>query len=905
MQLNPWNWLRERASAYYVPPELKAQSESLGRALPYEDVLDEGFARPVVLLADGSVGLVWRCTTLAHEVLTNEALAERSRAVARVFECLTDADQVLQLVYDAEPAWKVERPAYLAGDGPRTVAQEVVAHRIDHVEALAEGVVLGRSAFRTMRRELFLTLRMRGFDREPGLAASLKRGFLGVAEAEEEAGRLFLEAVQRLLDVGLQLEEGLEALELAPKPCGGTEVLQLLRRVWHDEAERLDNPCVGHAYDPSRRLGDQVAKGWVRQNRPGVQVGSDTWEVVSWMEQPSVVSFGLFSLLMGIGLPLRCVVNLRPCLDLGDLTLAKTQLSAPLLHSERKVRHLEELRYVEERRVHGERLFWMGLHLLVKNEGVPLEQLQEKGQARAVAHALSQATGMELVVERDATAGIFLLTQPLAYTPGSAWFSGRERRVLTSSLGPYLPLFGGFRGQTDPHHRVQLMHSRGADPLWLDVRRNETAPHLAVLASTGAGKSFYLANLLVAEAAAHPDALIFILDSLTSYQVFGEVVGEDGGFSLVRPPESSPNVWEGELTPERLGVLVGLLRAALGLVDPTFTVKNAHDTLLEGGIRKAFADRTLEASTTLDAGGLFRAEGRAGRRALPRLSDVLANLAPVAAERGLPAQAVEELTIQLSAFVGQGRYAQFFDAAATAEASPKTPKVTLYDFGAIEDPVVRSLTLFVCVAEVVRQVMRPENRGRPGVLLVDEAGVLLSQPGQAGAELVRFVQTAWKTFRKLGVSCIGSTNEPADYTEKAGPRTIWFNSPTKVFLRLKPDDSKLARVEDRATGRPALIEDPLLGELATSLRKVDGAYSQGLWVSDETRGTFTYIPNGYDYWLAASKPVEVRNFLLAAEQLGSRRAALHWLAERWPGGVRDAAGQVRALDASEVTSCVP
>ena len=183
---------------------------------------------------------------------------------------------------------------------------------------------------------------------------------------------------------------------------------------------------------------------------------------------------------------------------------------------------------------------------------------------------------MELVVERDADRRA-VPADPAARLHARArrWFSGRERRVLTSSLGPYLPLFGGFRGQTEPHHRVQLMHSRGADPLWLERPAERDRPHLAVLASTGAGKSFFLANLLVAEAAAHPDALIFIIDSLTSYQVFGEVVGEDGGFSLVRPPESSPNVWEGELTPERLGVLVGLLRAALGLVNPTFIVRTS------------------------------------------------------------------------------------------------------------------------------------------------------------------------------------------------------------------------------------------------------------------------------------------------------------------------------------------
>jgi hypothetical protein len=901
-RFHPFGWLREWISAFYVPPELHGQAPSVGDALPYEDVLEGDFERPVVLLSDGAVALVWRLQLVSHEVMSNEEVAERARAVARVFDALAEPDQVVQLLFDAAPAWEVDKPAYLQHEQALTVAQEVLDHRLRHIEMLAAGAVLGRSEFRTMQRQLHLTLRMAGIDRKPGLKAALQRGLLGVAAAEEEAARQFLAAVRRLLDAGSQLEDGLETLGFAPVPCGGTEVLALLRRAWHDEDELVENPCVRRPYDPDRRLGSQVLKSFVQQNRAGVQVGRDSWELISWMEQPQQVPMGLFSLLLGFGLPLRCVVTVRPCLETTDLALAKTQLSAPLLHSERKVRHMEELRYVEERQVHGEKLFWVGLHLLVKNEGVSLQELEHRGAARSVAHAVAQASDIELVVERDATAGLFLLCQPLCYTPGSAWFTGRERRVLTSALGPYLPLFGGFQGQTKEAHRVQLLHSRAADPLWLDIRKNETSPHVAVLASTGAGKSFWLANLLCSEAAAHEDALFFILDSLTSYQVLGEVLGEEGGFSLVKPPATMPNIWEGELSDERLGVLVGLLRAAISLVDPSFVFKNEHGTLLEGAIRKAFADQRLEASTALGETALFEVTGRKGLRPLPRLSDVVGNLALVAAERNVPSTAVDALTLQLSAFVGDGRYARFFDAESWAETSAPTPKVTLYDFGAIEDATVRSLTLFVCVAEVVRQVMRPQNRGRPGVLLVDEAGVLLSQPGEAGAELVRFVQTAWKTFRKLGVACIGSTNEPADYAEKAGPKTIWFNSPTKIFLRLKPEDLKLARLEDRTKGRPALIDDPLLGELVTSLRKVDGAYSQGMFVSDETRGTFTYIAGGHDYWLAASKPVEVTTFLTVAERLGSRRLALHWLAERFPMGARDETGAVRALSEQEMPS---
>lgn len=897
--INPWSWMRARLSPYFLPDELHAQPTPLHAELPYEDFLTDGLERTVVLLSDGGIGLVWELALVEHEFLRNDEIVARCEGVAKVLGCLQERDMVAQLIFEVEPAWEIPARPGKADNA----AGEVVAARVQHIESLAAGRALGRSAFRTLRRRLFLTLRADGLQREESVGDLMKRALLGVAESQEERHRVFAEQLQRLLALGLQLEDGMDALGFQPQRCGPDPLLQLLRWPWHDERSRRGDPALRRSYDPDRTVRSQIPRGFVRQHRAGVQVGDDSWEVLSWLEQPRHVPHALFTLLLGVAVPLRCVLTLRPCLNTTDLNLAATQLKVPLLGGARKTRHLSELEHVETRRVHGEELYWASLQLHVKNEQIELDALETRGVGRQLAHQLSQATGIDLVVEQAAAPGLFLLSQPLAYTPGTAWFTGRELRVLTSSLGAYLPVFGGFTGSSDaPRHRVQLMHARGGEPIWLDPRANPTSPHTAVLASTGAGKSFYLANLLTAELAAHPDALIFIIDSLTSYRVLGEVAGETEGFALVQPPRTTPSLWDGALTPERLGVLVGLLRVAIGLVDPDATLKPEHDVLLEGAITKAFEDRALEAGTRFAGADadLFDLETVEGPRALPRLSDVVANLAQVAATKGLPAERAASLQLMLSAFYGEGRYASFFDSSRAAEPEAPTPQVTLYDLGQVEDDTVRALTLSACVAEVVRHVMRPENRGRPGVLLVDEAGVLLSQPGEAGQALVDFVTRAWKTFRKLGVCCIGSTNEPADYIEKAGPRAIWANSANKVLLRLKSDDLRLARTGDPSRGLPALFDDELVGQIVGSLRKVDGVYSQGVWWAEERVGSFTYVPSGHDYWLAASKPLEVESFLLAADRLGSRRTALHWLARTHPAGVRDEDGQIRPLTEEEV-----
>lgn len=905
---NPFALLRERLSPYYVPNELKQLPPSLAVQLPYEQVLTK-LDHPTVLLQDGGIGVAWELRPLEHEMMPNELLLERCDQLAVSLSRLRERDLVMQLIFQAEPAWDIP----WRDEPPRTALQKLVAARIEHMEALARGgKKIGRSPFRTLRRRCFLTLRADGLRRDRTMSDMLAKLLLGREESEAEAQRAFAGQLRRLADQALEVEDNLAALDFDPKRCDADTILELLRWPWHDEGTRQNQPAVHRPYNPSVRLGNQISRDFVRQHRAGLQTGRDTWQMVSWVEQPQAISMALWTMLLEISVPFRATLSLRPCHETRDLELAATQLKVPFPGGARRIRHLQELAEVDQAQVHGEQISWASLNLIVKNEGLSLEDLEHHGVGRQVAHVLGNSTGIDFVVEQEAMPGLFLLTQPFTHSRGTAYFLGRERRVLTSSLAAYLPIFGGFSGSSaEPHHRVLPMHSRAGDPCWLDVRASPTAPHAAVLASTGAGKSFFLAQLLQSELAAHPDAMVFVVDSLASYEVLGQVVGETGGYAHVRPPDSSPNLWEGELTNERLSVLVGLLRTAIGLIKPGVSLGPEHDQLLEASITQAFDDRSLAAETTFDEGSssMFGALDRTGARRLPRLSDVVGNFAAVAAEQGLPKSLAPELTLMLQAFVGDGRYAGFFDEIRDAEPEAPTPQFTLFDLGRVEDDILRALNLSACVAEVVRHVMRPENRGRPGVLLVDEAGVLLRLPGESGQALVEFVQRAWKTFRKLGVSCIGSTNEPSDYIQLAGPRTIWANSPTKILLRLKQDDLRIARMGDPAASSPPLFEDPLVADVAGSLRKVDGlgGYSQGLWWGEEgRRGTFTYVAAGADYWVAASKPQELDNFALvrgAFDEAGADKPAseaLQWLATHFPGGVRDENGRVRALTRSEV-----
>ncbi len=66
-----------------------------------------------------------------------------------------------------------------------------------------------------------------------------------------------------------------------------------------------------------------------------------------------------------------------------------------------------------------------------------------------------------------------------------------------------------------------------------------------------------------------------------------------------------------------------------------------------------------------------------------------------------------------------------------------------------------------------------------------------------------------------------------------------------------------------------LTNDSYIAELAASLDKQPGKFSEHLWLSDQVRGSVAYVPTGHDYWLAANHHGDVQALQYAHAQLAS------------------------------------
>lgn len=892
--------LIEKMCPTRLPRFVDNKTDSIKKHLSIEGIVDTKF--PTFLLSDGAVGLVWELTPIAHEMLTENELSHKLNALSELFRNVRGKNVSFQLIFDASPNPNFTVPDWFKE--PDSLARKIQSERIAAISRFASAQ---NRDLRLMKRRLLLCLRLEDTTKLGTKSKFPNIFFDSVATTSDVRSNAIMKQIREIIAAGTSVEESLTRTQISFKRLGLSETNEFCATALHSLEFQASSPLFRKPSHEDKPLYD-----FIELQSHGVQVGDDTWETLSWVQKPPVSYMGMMARLLCIEEPIRVVLNLRR-------TETKSALETKLYllknsSDSQSERQREEVKQTLDRMEYGEDVFSASLHVLVRNEKKSLAEVKDTGAAKRVLENLYSYTGIPLIHEKHAAPAIFFSSLPLHYSPVMAAFNSRECLVLSKNLAFFLPVFCGFKG-TGEWLKTQVMQNRAGEAIYLSSRASETSPHIALLAGSGAGKSFFLCNLLVSEIAAGStekgkSTLHFIIDRKTSYEVLARTLGEEIGFQIAKPPETFPNIFRGNLDTEgdRLRAIVNVLTTAITLVSKEESVDAVKANLLSLAIQKTFADLELDSNTSFESGKFEKLQAR--RAPIPKLSDVIDNLLPVCENEGYEKENVTWLRQQLAPFYGSGPYANLFDRTEFFETEDKTPGISLFDIdGVSNDKVLSTLTILVIIAEIVRQVKRPENKGRQGTITIEEAGVI----GSSSPELISFIELIWKVFRKLGFTCIGLTNDSCDYKYKAACKTIWRMSPNKIVLRMLPQDIEEAL--SSSNGEVALFSEYLTGEVISSLRKKDGVYSQALWLSDEVKGSFTFVPTGFDYWLAASKPEEVQTVSRLAKSIPDTSypyfAAVTTLARHKPFGFRNQSNEVviptdeelQQLSKKEVITC--
>jgi type IV secretory pathway VirB4 component len=550
-----------------------------------------------------------------------------------------------------------------------------------------------------------------------------------------------------------------------------------------------------------------------------VRMENENFEVLSLLEIPAHVYASMTTQLLTIESEFCYVINFNLTKRSKDLDSKMTFLKGAFDAISK--RQAAEILHVQEKMAHGTPLAEASICFILKNK-------EKEKKSHIIKNIIYQKTGMIFYKEIFMTPLLFLSCLPLSWTITTDKYLKRHVRTLSDAFSCLLPVFGGFKGCST---KSQIMYSRAMEPIWLSSRDNQTSPHVVVLASSGGGKSFWLANYLLSEKALYPDSIDFIIDNKTSYACLCEFLGG----TIVKPPHSFPNIFAC-IDDDTINIIVGILRTAISLTSKV-DLQAEHTMVMATALRLAHDAKELDTKMSFSAGAF--SNKKKFSYSSPILSEIIGFFPEACIQMNVSSDLSLFLAQKLAPFYGKGPYAKIFDT--VHQDLVDECSFYIYDLDGVQgDPILSILTTQAVIAEVVRKIKSPQNRGKKGRLSIEEAGVLGNN-----LELQAFIFDAWKTFRKLDVACIGLSNEVDDFRLKPACKTMWQISPTKILLKMSYEEIEKAAMEDKDRGIPRIFPEQIR-QLMHSLQKIHNVSSDGVYWSNETVGSFTYQPTNSD-----------------------------------------------------------
>ena len=225
-----------------------------------------------------------------------------------------------------------------------------------------------------------------------------------------------------------------------------------------------------------------------------------------------------------------------------------------------------------------------------------------------------------------------------------------------------------------------------------------------------------------------------------------------------------------------------------------------------------------------------------------QMEDFIAELARLPSEKEFETSAdvVEGLLKCLMPFYGDGPYARYFKG--STKKAKKQSSLFVYDLDALDsDPTLQALMTMAVSEEIRQTIKRPENRGREGLIILEEIGML----GRNNPTASQFIIDFAETMRKLGYWLISLTPRPQNYFELEAGKAMWGVADNFLFLQMSADNV------DYLAKQSSLL-DEASSEIIKSLRTKKGSHADVFYMNKKKsrQGAFRYFQTPLDRWLA-------------------------------------------------------
>jgi len=472
------------------------------------------------------------------------------------------------------------------------------------------------------------------------------------------------------------------------------------------------------------------------------------------------------------------------------------------LESEAKLKDIEALL---SGRVSGqEKIFSVALNVVLRHENE--EELEN--QVASVLQLFRELSGAEGMIESLAAGPMFL-----EFSLPNARAKERSRRMNTSVLADFLPIYGDWSGHDNP--RVILRNRRGSLLGFDPFSPKLTNFNQIVSGGSGAGKSF-LTNVLIAQLMKE-NPKVFILDIGGSYKKMTEnlggqyvALGADSDISLNPFDLSDPSQ---EAIDQKIKFMTSLVEL-MTKEDEASGIGKLERSEIEQAIKDILRDEKEPKLSHLREKLLGNAEP-----ALMRMGKIL------------------------GPWVGDSPFGKFVDRRSNLAL---TSPIVCFDLKGLESlPELQAVCLFLITDLIWREVQR--DRISQKFVVFDECWKLI----ESGAGS-RFIAEVFRTFRKYRASAIAISQTMDDFAKSKIASAILPNSSVKWILK------------QTGGNLPSLKETLLLNEretrLVESVTSKKGYFSEAFLIAGDDKQVVVVESTPLEYWLATTDPADLKAF---------------------------------------------
>lgn len=784
-----------------------------------------GFEDGRLIFKDLSLGAVLRIGARDISCATDEELNTLHQIAADFINSLPTGLSIQFVQVIQKGAGKILLDHRALSSSADSLSQKMLDERCRRVEALDRAGAVPAQALYMVLRKPFL--------KNPKKKKNAL-SFFKKSEPEDDFTRDILDpelrSFNQLID---QVSQGLETLGLDSEILGEDEVFTLLFDQWNP-----NYPLSGLNFNREDIRDDLILNDMV-MSLQGFSLGTVHHRVLSLKIMPEQTFSSMSEKLRDLPFDSKLFLTIQ-VLDQEKETFAlETQRRIAYamyagkkgvsdLESEAKLKDIEALL---SGRVSGqEKIFSVALNVVLRS----LDEEALENQVAEVLQVFRELSGAEGMQESLAAGTIFLdLALPNARS------KERSRRMNTSVLADFLPIYGDWMGHEKP--RVLLRNRRGSLIGFDPFSPKLTNFNQIVSGGSGAGKSF-LTNILIAQLMKESPK-VFILDIGGSYKKMTENLG---GQYVALGADSD---------------------IALNPFDLTDTSPEAVDQKIK------FMTSLVELMTKEDEasgiGKLERSEIEQAIKDILRSSSAprIFHLKNKLMENSEPA--LQRMGKILGPWVGDSPFGKFVDRPTNLKL---TSPIVCFDLKGLEAlPELQAVCLFLITDLIWREVQR--DRVSQKFVVFDECWKLIENG--AGS---RFIAEVFRTFRKYRASAIAISQTMDDFAKSKIASAILPNSSVKWILK------------QTGGNLPTLKETLLLNEretrLVESVTSKKGYFSEAFLVAGDDKQVVLVESTPLEYWLATTDPADLKAYeeMRKSEPSLSDAEVLEKLSQNFPRG---------------------